>query len=93
MKKLFLAACLVILSASTFASSNVHPTVNLVRTTKKISLNLAIEAQPPIRTTYVSSCGATWSLVSYSGAIGIILLQAACDQACGSNDTLIVLSY
>ena len=50
--------------------------------------SFAVVAQP-IRETYVSSCGASWSLVSYSGASGISNLESACDSACGTNITLI----
>ncbi|MEO6632719.1 MAG: hypothetical protein ABIN13_13385 [Mucilaginibacter sp.] len=83
MKKLFFAAGLALISASTFASSSVNS--NLIE--KDNSLKVAFVMPVKAVATYVSKCGVSWSLVAYGNTVGqavdgLSRLCTACDAAC-----------
>ncbi|WP_295795206.1 hypothetical protein [Mucilaginibacter sp.] len=83
MKKLFLAAGLALISASTFASSSVNSKLIEKDNSLKVAFVMSVKATA----TYVSSCGVSWSLVAYGNTTGqavdgLSRLASACDAAC-----------
>jgi hypothetical protein len=96
MKKLFLSTCLALFSIGAFASSRINPTVKSLNATESINLNLLAVAQVKATASFTSTCGVSWSLVSYGSTLGgamngLYNLEVACNAACGTNTKLIVV--
>ena len=94
MKKLILSTCFALLSVGAFASSSTNS--KGVIETRAMSSKFEMVAQIRVTGSYTSKCVASWSLVAYGSTqalavLGILDLQNACDAACGTNTTQIVI--
>lgn len=97
MKKVLLTLCVSALSVCAFAKNSSAVSVNVANTansTNKASMFLVENTR--ITDTYTSSCGVKWSLTAHGSniadaSIRLANLMDACDAACGTKTTQILM--